>query len=158
PLAQRHEDVRIARTDRRRSAVGEIDAAVRQSDVVCDAGNFRGRDYLADRCLDRIAQRRGLLDAKTGAGPEVQLDLAGIDGREEILAETGQVAAERKRDHCRGDRRAEENGRDAPTASQRHVQQVVIARAQPLEAAPKARLEPLPDATGGLDLVWLVLL
>ena len=40
-----------------------------------------------DGVVDLVAQRRGLLDACTGAGAHVQLELTRVDGGEEILAQ-----------------------------------------------------------------------
>ena len=49
---QRHHNVGIRSADRRRIAVGEINAAVWQANVVDDAFHFVGRDLLPDRILD----------------------------------------------------------------------------------------------------------
>ncbi len=51
-LRQRDQDVGVVGADGRRSAVGQIDAAVGQADVVDDAVNFFVRNLLADRPLD----------------------------------------------------------------------------------------------------------
>ena len=48
---------------------------------------------LADRTVDQIAKPRRFLDARAGLGAHVQLELAGVAGREEILAEPRQQAA-----------------------------------------------------------------
>src|SRR5258708_1251385 len=58
-----HEYVGIARTDRRRRAVREVDAAVGKSQVVDDVRYLILWDHLADGCLDRIAKCGGFLDA-----------------------------------------------------------------------------------------------
>ena len=82
------------RTDRRRIAVGEIDAAVRQANIVDDAVHFRGRNLLPDRILDQIAQERRVLNAHTGWRAQVQFEAARIHGRKEILTEPGNEHSE----------------------------------------------------------------
>src|SRR6202030_2458400 len=84
------EYIGIARTDGRRCAVRQIDAAVGKAQIVDDVRYLILRDHFADRRLDRVAERRGFLDSRTGARAQVQLDLAAVDRREKILAEPGQ--------------------------------------------------------------------
>ena len=83
-------DIRVPGAHRGGSAVGEVDAAVGQTDVIDDAAHLLRRDDVTDRGLDLIAQRRGLLDARAGAGTQVQFDLAAVHRREEVLAQAGQ--------------------------------------------------------------------
>ena len=66
------------------------------STMVDDGRDLARGNQLADRLLDSIAQARGFIDADTGGTAQVQLDLAGVDAREEILSEAREVAAERK--------------------------------------------------------------
>ena len=42
---ERDQDVGVHASDRRRGAVGHVDGAVRQADVIDDAGYFRGRNH-----------------------------------------------------------------------------------------------------------------
>ena len=83
------QNVGVHGSDRRRGAVRHVDGAVRQADIIDDAGDFLRRNDALDGGLDQIAQARGLLDARAGLGAEVQIELAGVGGREEILAEPG---------------------------------------------------------------------
>ena len=85
------EDVGIAGPDGSRRAVGEIDTAVGQADVVDDALHFLRRNHLADQGLHVIAQSGCLLDAQPGPRTQVQLDLPRIHHGEEVLAESRQV-------------------------------------------------------------------
>jgi hypothetical protein len=94
-------DVRIARPNRRRSAVCQVDAAVRQPDVVDDAADFLGRNGFPDGGFDLIAQRGGFLDARAGPGAQMQLDLTAVNRRKEILAKAGQ-GPQGKRQYRRG--------------------------------------------------------
>ena len=48
---------------------------------------FVGRDNPVDRLADAVASSGGLLDPRAGLRPHMQLDLAAVDGREEVLAE-----------------------------------------------------------------------
>jgi hypothetical protein len=47
------------------------------------------RDLAANGPLHQVADARGLLDAGSGLGAQMQFELAGIRGREEILAQPG---------------------------------------------------------------------
>ena len=53
------EYVGIPRSDRRRSAVREIDAAVGQSQIVDDRAQLVPWNHLTDVRFDRVAQRSG---------------------------------------------------------------------------------------------------
>ena len=88
---------------------------------------------LADRRLDLVAQPRRLLDAGADLGAHVQLDLAAVDGREEILAEERRQP-ERQPARRQGSRRRSASGRASASASSR-----AIAAAQPLEPVFEAR-------------------
>ena len=68
-------------------AVGHVDAADRQADVVNDAIEFVGRDGLPDRLLDLIAELGGLLDPGADLSAQMQFDLATVDRREEVLTQ-----------------------------------------------------------------------
>ncbi len=133
-LVEIHEYIGIARTHRRRGAVRQIDAAVGKSQIVDDVRNLILRDHFADRCLDRVAERGGFLDAGAGARAQMQLDLAAVDGREKILAESRQ-RSERKGQQGGGGHRAQEDGRETRTAVQGGSQQRAIPFAHLLEAA-----------------------
>ena len=53
---KRHQNVRVRCADRSGIAVGKIDAAVGQTDVVNDAVNFVCRNLLPNRLLDQVAK------------------------------------------------------------------------------------------------------
>ncbi len=62
--------------DGRGIAVGKVDAAIGQPDVVDDAGKVLRWNLLADGLLDQVAKPRGFFDARAGAGAQVQFELA----------------------------------------------------------------------------------
>ena len=90
-LVERDQDVGVAGADRRRVAVGQVQAAVRQPDVVDDArrsprpGSRRG-----SRFSTWSHRTRRLLDPRAGRRAQVQLELAAVDRREEILPDPRQ--------------------------------------------------------------------
>ena len=88
-LCQRHQYVRIARAYRRRRAVGQVNAAVGQPDVVDDARHLVGWYLLTNGLLHQIAQARRFFDPRTRPGPKVQFELTAIHSREKILPKPG---------------------------------------------------------------------
>ena len=59
--------------------------------------SFVGRNLLADGGVDVVAESGGLFNARAGVGAHVDLELAGVDGGEEVLAEPGsEYASERE--------------------------------------------------------------
>ena len=84
---QGYQHIGICGADRAAIAVGHVDAAVRQPDVVDDIVHLAGRDDLADGLLNKIAQTGSLLDPGARRGADMHENLAGIDGWEEVLAE-----------------------------------------------------------------------
>jgi hypothetical protein len=89
-VRERHQDVGIAGADGRRRAVGEINGAIGQSDIVYDARQFAGGDFLADRIFHQVAQTGGFFDASAGRSAQMEGELAGINPREEVLTDPGQ--------------------------------------------------------------------
>jgi hypothetical protein len=86
----------------RRRAVGEVDAAVRQADVVDDRAEMRARDALADDVLHAIAEGRRLLDARARRCAQVQAELAAVHRREEVGAHPGREAERRTAEQQHG--------------------------------------------------------
>src|SRR6267143_2793415 len=80
-------NVRIFRSDWRRTAVGKIDAAIRQSDVVDNPAEL-GRWYLvANLGFHAVTESGRLFDTHTGGGTKMQCEFATIQGWEEILSQ-----------------------------------------------------------------------
>src|SRR6185369_17808750 len=86
-LSQADQDVGISRPTRGRTAIGKIDAAVGNPNIVDDAGDILGWNLLADGVFNQVAKPRGFLDPRTRPSPDVQLELTGIYAGEEILAQ-----------------------------------------------------------------------
>jgi hypothetical protein len=80
-------NVSVGGADGGRGRVGEIESGVWQADVIDDGDDFPGGKFGADGGVDVIAERGGLFDARAGAGADVNLELAGVDRREEVLAQ-----------------------------------------------------------------------
>src|SRR5579863_334436 len=102
------QDIGVTGADGCGTGIGGVDAAIRDPDVVDDGRQLPRGDYLTDRGLDAIAQGRGLIDARAGKGPQVQLDLAGVDAGEEVLAKSREDGPERERQNGGQRHRAEE--------------------------------------------------
>src|SRR5438552_17769216 len=71
-------------------AVGKIDAAVRQSDIVDNACNLIGRNLLAIETLDAVRETCGLLNARAGASTDMQFELTRVNFEEEVTTQPGQ--------------------------------------------------------------------
>ena len=70
--------------------------------------------------FDAIAERRRLLDARAGRRAHVQLELAGVDGREEVLADPADSSAsEARQTQQEHRRRTTPRLRDAPLEQRR---------------------------------------
>lgn len=111
---QRDHDFAVEGADRAGIAVGQVDPARGQAEVVDDGVELVGQHYLAHHLLDLVSQARGFLDADAGLGAHVQADVAGIDIREE-------VAAERKDQPGRQQAETEEGDRGHPAAHDQHA-------------------------------------
>ena len=81
------QDVGVADADGAGIVVGHVDAGDRKPDIAHDAVEFVGRNDAVNGRSDPIGQAGRLLDPRSRRCPDVQLDLAAVDGREEILAE-----------------------------------------------------------------------
>ena len=131
---QRDQDIRVRGTDGAGIAVGGIDAADRQAEIVDDRPERSGRDRLAQHVLDAVAQRRCLLDARAGRRADVQLQLLALDGREEVLAEEwGEPEG--------GEGDEQEPGDEPAAPAKRRRQQPLIEGARALEPALETALE-----------------
>src|SRR6202011_3773786 len=83
------ENVGVLDADRPRIAVGHVDTADAQPDVVDDTVQLIGGDNLLDRLANAIRKPGGLLDARAGLRPYMHLDLAAVDAWKEILPQEG---------------------------------------------------------------------
>src|SRR5262249_25131805 len=141
-------DIRIARADRRGSGVRRVDAAVRNADVVDDGFDLARRNDAANGGLDAVAERRGLLDAHASRGAQVQLDLAAIDNREEVLAETREKPPEREGEQRRSRHRADKRQREAVAGGEGAREQGLVALPDAEEPPFEAALQALREVAG----------
>src|SRR6202000_1550770 len=132
---QRYLDIGIGRTDGSRVAVGSVDTAIGQADVIDNRGDFLLRNHFADRPVHLIADSSGLFDTSAGAGAHVQLELPGIDRGKEILPQEG------IEHHRRPDTENEEEGEEDGGMFQAHLQEAAITKTKLLEEMLEALLE-----------------
>src|SRR6267143_2323733 len=124
---ERNQDFRVRRADSAAVAVGKIDSAGRQADVIENAREFRGRYLPANYALNLIGEGCGSFDAAAGLGAHMQTDLAGVDRRKEVLPEDGNESETR---HAKDEKAG---GEGAPVL-QAQAEQVRILVPQRLEA------------------------
>src|SRR5713226_7926768 len=86
-LLELDKNFRVGAPDGAGVAVGEVDAAVRQADIVEDGGELFLWDGFTDDAVYLVGEARSFLDAQTGASAHVQTNLSGIHVRKEIAAE-----------------------------------------------------------------------
>src|SRR5260370_357241 len=84
---QLNEKCRVGAPDGAGVAVGEVDAAVRQADIVEDRGQLVLRDGFADDAVYLVGEARCFLNAQARASAHVQSDLSGVNLWKEIAAE-----------------------------------------------------------------------
>src|SRR6266853_6504669 len=80
-------DIRILSTNRGRIAVGKIDTAVGQANVVDDAAQLLRRHLLADFVFHSVTQSSGFFNTRSGWGAHVQREFAGIHRGEKVLSQ-----------------------------------------------------------------------
>ncbi len=140
-LLQRDQDDAVIDADGRAVGEGEVVGARRQADVVDDPVAVAVRNDLADLVLDLLEHALGRFDPRSRGRPDVELDLAAVDEREEVVAdELEHDAAEAEHQ----DRRRRND--EAPPQQRR--QQGAIAVAQALEAALEAGMDAAEHARG----------
>src|SRR5579883_2587242 len=105
-LVERNEDLAIGGGDGRDIALGDGGPTVRDADVIDQHLDFIGRDYGADFVLEGSEADFGLFDARPGGPARVQAHLAGIDGREKVLADQQRETERSGEERAEGDERA----------------------------------------------------
>ena len=123
---QLNQDFRVGTSDGAGVAVGEVDAAVGQADVVENRRQFVLRNGLRGLHHDWSARRRAF-NAQTGASTHVQTDLAGIDIGEKIAAKN---ADEQERESAK---RKKADGEE-PGRMERKAQSLPISLAESFKA------------------------
>src|SRR5689334_22673924 len=84
---ERDHNVGIFRSDWRRTAVGKVDAAIRQSDVVDSSAELRWRYLVADLGFHVVTQSGRLLNTHAGRRTKMQCEFTTVYGWEEILSQ-----------------------------------------------------------------------
>src|SRR6267143_7212602 len=99
-------NVRIFCSNWRRTAVGKIDTAIRQSDVVDNPAELGRRQLVANLGFHAVTQGGRLFNTHTGGGTKMQCEFAAIHGWEEVLS---QPRVEPEGEHARGEKCAGKN-------------------------------------------------
>jgi hypothetical protein len=84
-LLERDQDFAVERPDGAGIAVGQVDAAIGQAEIVEHRLQFITRNDGPHEFIDQIGEAGGLLDACAGRRPHVQADGGGVDAGKEIL-------------------------------------------------------------------------
>src|SRR5882757_9296911 len=104
---QRSEDLRVSFADCAAVAVGKIDAAGGQADVIEDSSYLRCRNARANIAVHSIDQPRCFFEARTGLRTHMQAELAGVHCGEEVFTkewdERQATQAEQQEDAGKGD-------------------------------------------------------
>jgi hypothetical protein len=85
-VVERDEDVGVPGADETAVGVAQTDAGIGDADVVQDPAQFLFGNGLPDRVFHRIHQTDRFLNPGAGPCPEMEPDLAGIDGGKEVFA------------------------------------------------------------------------
>ena len=133
---QGYQHIGICGADRAGIAVGHVDAAVRQPDVVDDIVHLAGRDDLADGLLNKIAQTGSLLDAGAGRGADMHENWPELTVGKKFSPRNGASPKDRSTQR-------EEPGNEGfgPAESEREQRPVAVAELR--EVVLEALLEPL---------------
>src|SRR5277367_6478653 len=86
---ERYKNVCVRRAHGCRVAVGKINAAIRQTNVVDDALDLRRRNLLPNRPLDQVAKVGGFFNAHYRGSTHMKLESAAVNAGEEVPAEPG---------------------------------------------------------------------
>ena len=114
-VSQRDQDVGVSGAHRGRVRIGEIQARVRDANIVDDGSQLGWGDFLADHVLDLVAQTRRIFNAGSGLRAHMKLELAAIHRREEVLPQP----------------RVEHRQRDDPERNDREQKRSPIFQAEP---------------------------
>src|SRR5579863_4835659 len=140
PGLKRYQDLGVEVADRFAVAVGEVDSACRQADIVENTSQLGSRNDAADHVFGFAGNARGFFDSSAGRSPQMKTQLSGVDRGEEVLPQPGD------------DQR---NARDAEyeEASHKHfaviqakLKQIGVASAQRLKAVFKGVMNAGEDA------------
>ena len=134
PLPKRDQHIGISGPNQAAVAVTETDAGRRNADVVENAAQLFGRDFLANGRLNLINQFGGFLNAGPAAGPKVKPELAGIHVWKKILSKL-------RHQQPRANAKRQKPDRKGSPAFQKHSEHLPVALAE----AGEAPLKPVLD-------------
>src|SRR5437868_11807276 len=137
---QCHHNVGVRCTDWRGIAVGEIDTAIGESNVVNDVLNLARRNLSANRPLHLIAKVGRFFNAHSGGSAHMQLEGAGVNAGKEVPAQPWDQNCQR------GKRTREEGDEESAPMMETDFQQATIALTESFEGF----LETLLQAHQGI--------
>src|SRR5258708_2589005 len=152
-LVQRNQNFRVRGADTACRAVGVVDRAVGQADVVENRDQFFRRNLLPDRILHFITEPGRFFDSQPRASAHMHAKGAGIDFGKEVLAQEKDESQRQKAE-------AEEAGNENPAMLHGPGQHAMVSIAHELEAALKADLQALErseDVVFHIELVFVLM-
>src|ERR1700687_6239607 len=143
---QTHKNVGVRAAHRRGIAVGEIDTAVGQANVVNHVLNFTRGDLAANRPLDLIAKVGGLFNAHSGGSTHMKLERSGINAGKEVAAQPG------NQEYQRSEAAGKECDQEITPVMETNFQQSAITLTKFFEDFFKTLLQPDQGiAAGGIS-------
>src|SRR5437763_16005020 len=136
---KRDQDLSIEITHGFAIAIGKIDSAGGQADVIQDATQLRGWYHPPDHVLRFAGDARRFFDACAGLGPQMESQLTGVNRRKEVLA---QVADE----HQACEAEDQKTDREYCPMIQTQLEKVRIAALYGIEAALDTVMNACEDA------------
>src|SRR5258706_7157617 len=138
-----HKNVRIRRSNRRRVAGGEIDAAIGQAYVVDNTLDLGCRYLLSNRLLDLIAKVGRLFNAHSRGSAHVKFESTAVHTGKEVPAQPGN-----KNDQGAEAKHEKGNQENTPVM-QTSFQQAAIAAVKSLEGCLKTLLKAYQRIAAG---------
>ena len=126
-LLQRHQDRAVIDVDGRAVGESEVERTLRHADIINDQVEVARRNDFADFSLDVVEDALGGFNAGRRRSADVELDLAAIDGGEEVAPDHRQHHAAQRENRYGG-----EWDNHAPL--KQHGEDAHVATAKPLEA------------------------
>src|SRR5256885_1387730 len=93
---ERDDDVCVLCPNGSRVTVGKVDTAIRQADVVDNAGELLRRYHLPDFALHSVTQRGRFFNTGAGWRTEVHRELTTVHGWKKVLSQPGEQTERKK--------------------------------------------------------------
>ena len=134
-FGKRHLDIGVGRSHGTGVRIRGVDSGVREADVIDDRDQFFLRNHLADGVVDPVALRGHVFNARAGARPHVQHELAAVHAGKEIFAK-------KRIEKCsRPHTQHEEEDDEERGVSDAQLQHAPVAAADLLKAGLEGELE-----------------